>query len=58
MIFIHRLGIVFYWVGYVLAILFAIWSLLIALNGLPAGRYRKPGSSPRLALFVGYGDGL
>ena len=34
MIFLHRLGIVFYWVGYILAILFAIWSLLIALNGL------------------------
>ena len=34
MIFLHRLGIVFYCVGYVLAILFAIWSLLIALNGL------------------------
>jgi hypothetical protein len=37
MIFIHRLGIVFYWVGYVLAILFAIVSLLIALNGLISG---------------------
>jgi hypothetical protein len=37
MIFIHRLGVVFYWVGYALAILFAIVSLLIALNGLSFG---------------------
>jgi hypothetical protein len=34
MIFIHRLGIVLYWVGYVLALLLAIVSLLSALNGL------------------------
>jgi hypothetical protein len=34
MIFLYRLGIVLYWVGYVFAILFAIVSLLIALNGL------------------------
>src|SRR6266446_6001834 len=37
MIFLHRLGIVLYWVGYVLAVLFAIGSLLIALNGLIFG---------------------
>ena len=37
MIFIHRLAIVLYWVGFVLAILFAIGSLLIALNGLTSG---------------------
>ena len=37
MIFIHRLGIVLYWVGYFLAILFAIGSLLAALNGLISG---------------------
>jgi hypothetical protein len=37
MIFIHRLGIVLYWVGFVLAILFAMGSLLIALNGLTSG---------------------
>jgi hypothetical protein len=34
MIFIHRLGIVLYWVGYVLALLLAIVSLLSALDGL------------------------
>jgi hypothetical protein len=34
MIFLHRLGIVLYWVGYALALLFAIVSLLIALNDL------------------------
>jgi hypothetical protein len=37
MIFLHRLGIVLYWVGYVFAILFAIVGLLIALNGLSFG---------------------
>jgi hypothetical protein len=37
MIFLHRLGIVFYWIGYALAILFAIVSLLYALNGLSFG---------------------
>ena len=37
MIFLHRLGIVLYWVGYAFAILFAIGSLLIALNGLISG---------------------
>jgi hypothetical protein len=40
MTFIHRLerlGIVLYWVGYSLAILFAIVSLLISLNGLVFG---------------------
>ena len=37
MIFLRRLGIVLYWVGYVLAVLFAIGSLLIALNGLIFG---------------------
>jgi hypothetical protein len=37
MIFLRRLGIVLYWVGYVFAILFAIVSLLIALNGLSFG---------------------
>jgi hypothetical protein len=40
MTFIHRLerlGIVLYWVGYSLAILFAIVSLLISLNGLIFG---------------------
>jgi hypothetical protein len=37
MIFLHRLGIVLYWVGYFLAILFAIGSLLAALNGLISG---------------------
>ena len=34
MIFLHRLGIVLYWVGYAVALLFAIVSLLVALNGL------------------------
>jgi hypothetical protein len=37
MTFLHRLGIVLNWVGYVFAILFAIVSLLIALNGLSFG---------------------
>jgi hypothetical protein len=37
MIFIHRLGIVLYWAGYGLALLFAFVSLLIALNGLVFG---------------------
>jgi len=37
MIFLHRLGIVLYWVGYGFAILFAIVSLLIALSGLSFG---------------------
>jgi hypothetical protein len=37
MIFLHRLGIVLCWVGYALAILFAIVSLLYALNGLSFG---------------------
>ena len=37
MIFIDRLGTALYWVGLVLAILFAIGSLLIALNGLTSG---------------------
>ena len=37
MIFIHRLGIVLYWVGYSLALLFAIGRLLVALNGLISG---------------------
>ena len=37
MIFIHRLGIVLYWVGYVLALMLAIVSLLAALNGLTSG---------------------
>ena len=37
MIFIHRLGIVLYWVGYAVALLFAIVSLLVALNGLISG---------------------
>jgi hypothetical protein len=37
MIFLHRLGIVLYWVGYAVAILFAIVSLLYALNGLGFG---------------------
>src|SRR5947209_17457027 len=37
MIFLHRLGIVLYWVGYALAILFAIVSLLIALKGRISG---------------------
>ena len=37
MIFIRRLGIVLYWVGYVLALLFAIVSLPIALNALISG---------------------
>jgi hypothetical protein len=37
MIFLHRLGIVLYWVGYVFAILFAIVGLLIAPNGLSFG---------------------
>ena len=37
MIFIHRLGTALYWVGLVLAILFATGSLLIALNGLTSG---------------------
>jgi thiol:disulfide interchange protein len=37
MIFLHRLGIVLYWVGYVFAFCFAIVSLLIALNGLSFG---------------------
>jgi hypothetical protein len=37
MIFIDRLGIVLYWAGYGLALLFAIVSLLIALNGLVFG---------------------
>ena len=37
MIFLHRLGIVLYWVGYALAILFAIVGLLYALNSLSFG---------------------
>jgi hypothetical protein len=37
MTFLHRLGIVLYWVGYALAILFAIVSLLIALKGRTSG---------------------
>jgi hypothetical protein len=37
MVFLHRLGIVLYWVGYAVAILFAIASLLCALNGLSFG---------------------
>jgi hypothetical protein len=38
MIFLQRLGIVLYWVGYIFAVLFAIASLLFALNGyLPSG---------------------
>ena len=37
MIFIHRLGIVLYWGGYGLALLFAIVSLLVALDGLISG---------------------
>ena len=37
MIFIHQLGIVLYWVGYALALLFAILSLLVALNALTSG---------------------
>jgi hypothetical protein len=37
MIFLHRLGIVLCWVGYTLAILFAIVSLLYAFNGLSFG---------------------
>ena len=37
MIFIHRLGIVLYWAGYSLALLFAIMSLLVAFNGLISG---------------------
>jgi len=58
MIFIHRLGIVLYWAGYGLALLFAIVSLLIALNGLIfGGRYRRPAPTPCLALSLGYGDG-
>jgi hypothetical protein len=38
MIFIHRLGIVLYWVGYAFAALFAVASLAIAFNGLISGR--------------------
>jgi hypothetical protein len=34
MIFLRRLGMVLYWVGYVFAFCFAIVSLLIALNDL------------------------
>jgi hypothetical protein len=37
MIFLHRLGIVLCWVGYALAMVFAIVSLLYALNGLSFG---------------------
>ena len=37
MIFIHRLGIVLYWIGFVFAILFAIAGALIVLNGLISG---------------------
>src|SRR5882724_11130740 len=37
MIFLHRLGIVLYWVGYVFAFLFAIVSLLTALKGRASG---------------------
>jgi hypothetical protein len=37
MIFLRRLGIVLYWIGYAFAILFAIVSLLYALNGLRFG---------------------
>jgi hypothetical protein len=37
MIFLRRLGIVLYWVGYALAILFAIVSLLYAFNSLSFG---------------------
>jgi hypothetical protein len=37
MIFLHRLGIVLNWVGYALAMVFAIVSLLYALNGLSFG---------------------
>jgi hypothetical protein len=35
--FIHRLGILLRWTGYGLALLFAIVSLLVALNGLISG---------------------
>jgi hypothetical protein len=37
MIFIHRLGIVLYWVGCTFAVLFAIAGALIVLNGLISG---------------------
>ena len=37
MIVLHRLGIVLYWVGYGFAILFAMGSLLLALNSLIFG---------------------
>jgi hypothetical protein len=37
MIVLHRLGLVLYWVGYGLAILFAMGSLLLALNSLISG---------------------
>ena len=59
MIFLQRLGIVLYWVGYVFAALFAIASLLFALNG-----YLTSGEAivwawvfSYLAPFVGFGDG-
>jgi hypothetical protein len=58
MIFIHRLGIVLYWVGYSLALLFAIGRLLVALNGLiSGGPISEAWSSPCLALSPGCGDG-
>jgi hypothetical protein len=37
MIFIHRLGIALYWVGWVFAILFAIAGALFAISGLISG---------------------
>jgi hypothetical protein len=37
MTFIHRLGIVLYWVGFVFAILFAIAGALFVVNGLVSG---------------------
>ena len=37
MIVLYRLGIVLYWVGYGFAILFAMGSLLLALNNLISG---------------------
>ena len=37
MIFLHRLGIVLYWVGYVFAVLFAIGGALFVHNGLVCG---------------------
>jgi hypothetical protein len=54
MTFIHRVGIVLYWLGYALAILFAIVSLLIALKGLISGGGAISGAWGLLAMGMGH----